>query len=269
MKYTIIIEENNKLFQISKLLFMNCGGFSVFSPYHNANTGLLGKYRVDYTKKSFSLECINYKTYSAKNKAKLSFHGDGFIQFSSVVEGTIISGKKEDGSFKGLGIQRSTLKNILTTGPICSMTIWGLDDYKLFTKKRKKDTIILAEQDMNYRHCDEEKWNAYVIEITQFPKLLFKKIEYVRDNPTIILRHHNYEKPNTIFFHRVIPYKNNEYFLGILISKIKGKFKSKSGFVVHSPSEMLNERLGDCLIGVYPIDNNLIKNITQSLDYQL
>lgn len=266
MRYTIVIRENNISYQITKVVFMNCGGFSLFTPYHNANEGLLSKYRVDYATRNSFIECVNSDTYNVHNKAKLSLHGDGSIQFSSINKGEIVSGKNEDGTFKGLGIKIPSLSNIIMTGPICAVTLWGIKDFQ--TSNKKKNCIIFNEEDMNYRNCSKDDWNAYTIEFTQFPKEIYKKIEYVKDQPTLILRHYNYEIPGTVFFHKIIPYKDNDYILGVIVTRVKVDFTIESGFILSSPSEMLDKRYGNCLIATYPIHGNVIELVDQSLDYK-
>lgn len=268
MKYTISIKENNITHNITKIVFMRCGGFSVFLPYHYEKKGILAKYKIDYSKSLNYIEAINEHTYTAENLAKLSLHGDGYIQFSSVNGNNIISGKNSDGSAKGLGIKIASLDNLTNSGPICAMTIWGLDDYK--NTKIKKDSIELNSHTFEARGYDDNimDHNGYIIEITQFPLEMKKNIEYVHGKPTLMIKHLNFEKKGKIFFHRIIPYYDNGYILGILISKIRVDFNENSGYTLSGPSEMININEGYTLQAIYPRMESLEDKIDQNLDYE-
>ena len=107
-------------------------GFQVLMPYHCARSGVVTTVPVDYNMPGGIMcsvshsECISF---TAEDRVKLSYHGDGFAQFSGEVGGKIISGRdpitKEP---KGVGLMTYPL--ILQLGPaqagVCKRGVWRI-----------------------------------------------------------------------------------------------------------------------------------------------
>src|ERR1700677_305009 len=83
--------------KITKIIGLNGEGFSVLVPYHRARSGFLFKVPVDPAKvlKPGS-SVVPWKAcvaFTAEDRVKLSYHSDGFAQFSSEISGRITSGR--------------------------------------------------------------------------------------------------------------------------------------------------------------------------------
>lgn len=92
-------------------------GFALLTPYHAARAGFLCRFPVDYSKRTMRVPVVGAEvvSYSAANRVKLSFHEDGFVQFSGEVQGTILSGRDATGRPKGMGLMVNPLGEPLAT----------------------------------------------------------------------------------------------------------------------------------------------------------
>jgi hypothetical protein len=105
--------------KIAKIIHHSEGGFAVMVPYHKARSGTLLKIPLDYDLKGASWvpfgECVGY---SANDRVKLSFHPDGFVQFSGENPSKILSGRDPDtGQPRGLGLMSNPLSHPVRSGP--------------------------------------------------------------------------------------------------------------------------------------------------------
>jgi hypothetical protein len=91
--------------KITKVLSLNGKGFSVLAPYHKAKSGFLWKMPLPINVDEPGRHAVSAKAgvaFTAKDRVKLSYHADGFAQFSSETVGRIISGiDPETGEPKG------------------------------------------------------------------------------------------------------------------------------------------------------------------------
>src|SRR5687768_10468724 len=105
-EYTIAINEVKvgEPKKVFKIVTYKAGGFAVLTPYHKEKTGFLMKHPIDYSTPAGSTMYVRFEDcvkYSVNNKVKLSFHPDGFVQFSGEVQGKVLSGRnKETGEIK-------------------------------------------------------------------------------------------------------------------------------------------------------------------------
>jgi hypothetical protein len=117
--------------KITKIIGLNGTGFSVLTPYHKAKSGFLYKHRVNLLPLGTSAfswsECVGF---TAEDRAKLTYHVDGFAQFSSEVQGKIVSGRDpKTGEPKGLGIYVRSLKSPSVSGPSVGVQVWGIAEF--------------------------------------------------------------------------------------------------------------------------------------------
>lgn len=243
LKWTIGFEENGKLYKVTKIFAYKDGGFGVAVPYHSANKGYLFKAKVDYTKREQLITREEGVEYTASDKVKLSLHLDGFVQFSGINPGKIVSGRdSQSGKPKGLGIQSQPLTNPIKSGPTFGITIWGLSEFEplLEQELQEKTTVVFGEQDYYLRHCTLNDWNGYVLEGFVFerkecPYLRFE-INHNRPELHYVRPFFQYEIPGTIFCLKAVPPQNPYYFIALMASRIKVEFSSGSGFCLSSPS---------------------------------
>jgi len=122
--------------RITKIIGLNGAGFSVLAPYHKARSGFLFKLPVESTTAltpgTWQAPWGEIVGFTVEDRAKLTYHTDGFAQFSSELAGRIISGRDPStGAPKGLGLFTHPLANPIWSGPSASMTVWGLDDFEV------------------------------------------------------------------------------------------------------------------------------------------
>ena len=134
--YTIAIQptDGSAPRKITKILSLNGKGFSVLTPYHKAKSGFLWKVPVPANIDDPGRHAISPKAglaFTAEDRVKLSYHTDGFAQFSSEATGRITSGIDRDtGEPKGLGLFTHPLTSPASTGPSVAITVWGMEEFE-------------------------------------------------------------------------------------------------------------------------------------------
>ena len=136
-KFLIVLHDKDTACKVMKIMFLHDGGFCFFMPYHTAKNGMLAKLRVDYSKFKSSSPFEEEGTYTADDDVKISYHPDGFVQFSTAGS-KIISGRdSQTGKAKGLGIVTNPLTQLITTGPTFGGSLWGLQEFERFSSTKK------------------------------------------------------------------------------------------------------------------------------------
>ena len=151
IRHTITILYKGKLHKICKIWFGSDGSYYVAVPYHPANKAVLFKQTVNFDASAPKKVDDYYVTplseaidmgSSDDARIKLSHHPDGFIHFSG--DG-LISGRKPDGSPKGIGIQSWPLK-LGCRGPAFSLSIWGIEQFGAAEVQAKNQCILNYDQ---------------------------------------------------------------------------------------------------------------------------
>lgn len=178
---TIAIKEpEGTIRKITKIVPYKEGGFAVLVPYHTARKGYLAKHRVDYRENDLHIRRTEITEYSADDRVKLSFHKDGFVQFSGEKAGKIVSGRDpESGEPKGLGILlEHPLFNPITSGPTFNIIAWGLSEFEAIQGTSPVNTLVFSEEDFYYRRCTPDSCNAYLIEAFLFSQYYWSGTQY-------------------------------------------------------------------------------------------
>jgi len=134
-----VLDETYTYRKLFKIIPYRSGGFGLILPrLTGSHMGRLEKTLVGYENFGTHLEIMRDESeqYSADDIVKFSYHPDGFVQFSSVTNNKIISGRNSDGIPKGLGVLSWPLDNPISTGPSMTITFWGLS--KLIEEKENK-----------------------------------------------------------------------------------------------------------------------------------
>lgn len=253
LEYLIVLYENGVGYKTTKLIFSSDGSINVVVPYHNANQGLLFKGIVDYKKRQQIINFEDATQYSIKNKAKLSIHKTGFVQFSG---NNILSGiDQESGEPKGLGIFSQPLFNPIQSGPTFSLLLWGIEDYVNFKQKKKNEVVIkFNESDYYYRYCNTNNWKGYLIEGFIMKRKTWISHMHIKEKKSFLrLISNNYELPGTAFDYRIIPFFDQDYIVTILVSRTTLEFDAPSGFSLASSSQLIeNGGKGVMLFAMYP-----------------
>jgi len=180
-------DQSGKLRKITKIIPYPDGGFAVLVPYHSARNGYLFKTNIpdpapgkilvlQRTQEGFEYKLnISERTvqigqpsesdrYSADDRVKLSFHPDGFVQFSGENPGKILSGRDEAGEPKGLGLMtRKPMDNPIASGPTFAIVFWGVSEFEELNNA-DPDVIKIALSELYYRKCTPQTANGIVIE---------------------------------------------------------------------------------------------------------
>ena len=200
----MVLQKVDTKYKLIKIIFHKDGSYFVTAPYHNQKKAFLFKMEVDYQKHQQIIshsETIENTALDDDDLAlKISHHPDGFLQFSG--QG-IRSGKNEDGTPKGIGIQSWPLSSP-PKGPAFGVTIKNYQDMIQSTKPDPKELCIKFETISG----DEEDTTTIVRGF--FIPLQFKEYIYKENNVEYI----SIADPSGVMLklHVIRPEKTDKYF---------------------------------------------------------
>jgi hypothetical protein len=259
-KWTIAIRPSagESLRKITKIIGLNGDGFSVLAPYHQARSGFLFKHLVDLkallrqgTRLVAFEECEGF---TAENRAKLTYHVDGFAQFSSEGSGKIISGRDpKTGEPKGLGLFTHPLSTPIVTGPSAGVTVWGMED---FESVRENESLVTFEpKDVYYRDCLPKDANTWHLAIHAFAVRAIPPLQFEGDQAVMQYQLHSMSGvPGAVIRLKVIHLQAERVYLGLYVERFIGKWPSKSGWSLGGPGNFTLYQSGYGLRAVYPRD---------------
>lgn len=251
-RHTILLNVNGELFKIAKLFFGPDGSYYLTCPYHEGETAFLTKFTVNYAKPGSIVAASDAIEVALvddeQRRLKLSHHPDGFLQFSG--QG-ILSGRNQDGSPKGLGIQSWPLHRPIQ-GPAFGMSIFGYESFARATEASDSDVVFEANEiDVLVSGTSLHLEGHYVPELWR---------RFVRTSPTgekfIPILH-----PAGAVLHLkvLLPDANlaTQNFFGMELYSGTGEFHAESGFIFSGSTGNLRrneqgELLGDGIYAIYP-----------------
>jgi len=242
--------------KITKIVGLNGDGFSVIAPYHKARSGVLFKLPVDPKKAlapgEWQSSWAESVAFTVEDRAKLSYHTDGFIQFSSESPGRIISGREPStGEPKGLGLMTHPLTSPIWTGASASVTAWGLEEFDV--AEESKDLMVFEPNEVYFRGCTPDEATAWRVEIYPFPIDVVPPVRFDKGNAYFDM---TVQPMNgalaAVVQMKVIHLSQEKVFLGIYINAFIGHFPSSSGWVLGGAGSWGKDRVGHVLKGVYP-----------------
>lgn len=240
--------------KITKVVPFAQGGFAVLTPYHAERQGYVAKIPVNY--KAAGTEFIpqaEIKGFSVGERVKLSYHPDGFAQFSGEAQGRIISGRdRKTGEPKGIGLMTNPLDNPIRSGPTFGVTLWGIEDFDELKSNRADTSIVFGEEDMYYRNCTPETANGWIIEVLAFPIRFWNAVRKKGNRYVISMSFGMFEASGAVIELRVIPLPQQNVFLAGFASRAGLKFKSPSGWTINGPGQMDQTGRGQVLMAFYP-----------------
>ena len=244
------------LYKITKIIGLNGGGFSVLTPYHKAHSGFLFKTAINpgmFDKAGVHLSEVDRQCgLHRREPHEVSYHVDGFAQFSSENQGTIISGRDPNtGEPKGLGIMARPFSNPSTTGPSVGVSVWGLEDFEEASREEK--LIVFEPPDFYYRLWGPDQTNLWQLHIYVFQGV--PPVRFDGDQPKMdfALRY-----PPTagvvgsIVTLKTIRLEPEKVTLGLYVESLIGAFPSKSGWTMSGPGSWSSNQTGYVLNAVYP-----------------
>ena len=224
--------------KITKVVSLKDGGFSVLTPYHQAKRGFLAKLPVPKGVGPHFSRWSEGVTFTAESRVKLSYHADGFAQFSIESSGKIISGiDQTTGKPKGLGVRSNPLLTPTWTGPVGAITVFGIGDY-LTTKDAASGTVIFEPDECYYRRCSPDEADGWILTIHTFPRNPPLPIKFRNNFPFL---HFASESSPFSPLHFIVEYRlvdlQGPVILGLNLNRIVIKGDVKSGWMLSGPSE--------------------------------
>lgn len=242
--------------KVTKIIGLNGGGFSVLVPYHKAKSGFLYKLPIDpKTDLGPGWRCVPYAEcvgFTAEDRVKLSYHTDGFAQFSGETPGKIISGRDPvTGEPKGLGLFTRPLTSPIRTGPSVSVTIFGIDGFE--TAGERDHPLIFEPSDFYYRGTTPEEADTWILSIYAFPIGVTPPVRFKNGNPVLDVALEGLNPPwVSVVELKVIHLPAEKVFLGLFVNHIKSSGRPKSGWSMNGPGDWTMQQKGHVLMGSYP-----------------
>ena len=255
-KWTVAIRtaEGQKPRKLTKVIGLNGQGFSVLTPYHTARSGYLYKMPMDLRR--LGVRTISWDevvAFTAEDRVKLSYHIDGFAQFSSEAPGKIISGRDpKNGEPKGLGLLARSLAAPSISGPSVGVQAWGLED---FEEAEDNDEVILFEpKDFYYRQCDAHNANIWHLAIYAFPVGVIPPLQMEGNHGVMLYQPHPITAgvPGAVIKMKVLWLEAEQMCLGLYVERAIGNFPSKSGWTINGPGNYNQHQSGHVLMAIYP-----------------
>ena len=254
--------DTGHLHKITKVVAYNTGGFAALTPYHSTCSGFLCKAPVDYKKSQSTFSLENVIAFSANDRVKLSYHPDGFVQFSGEVQGSVISGRDPaTGEPKGLGLMTQPLSNPIKSGPTFSLTIWGLSEFEK-VRGREKHVLAFEENDWYYRGCRPTEANGWTVEFFVFLDHYWAATRKKNGRFILTLALIGFQASMGVIDMSVIELPNQPIFLGAFANRCKTNFSSTSGWSLSGPGRFDQKtKLGHFLWACYPKPPSSLKMI--------
>lgn len=252
--------------KVTKIIAYGAGGFGLLTPYHSAQSGFLAKVPVDYNRVGrFAISLNDTIGFTVEDRVKLSYHPDGFAQFSSEAKGRVISGRDpQTGEPKGLGLMTSPLSDPIRTGPSAGITLWGLDQFEALGNTRR--SIVFLSEETYYRGCTPDSANAWLIEFFVFPNRYWAGVRNRGGRYVLSMAFRDFEASSAVIELVVIPLPGQSCFIGAFASRLHGRFPSPSGWILGGPGQRsVATGKGHILQAFYPRDVTMEPN-TSSLN---
>jgi tetratricopeptide (TPR) repeat protein len=271
--WTIAIRESDAdpAIKVTKIISLSDGGFSILTPYHNTQAGYLFKMPIDpknVMAGSFVTPWGTLNGYTVNSRAKLSYHWDGFAQFSSEKKGEIISGRdpktKEP---KGLGIMTRPLSQPIWSGGSVGITLWGLNDFESLDSS--KDTLVFDKRHFYYRGCSPDEANGYHLAIYVFPNGVIPPCRYEDGHLWLDIALEPLNIPLiSVTKLSILTLPEKGLLLGLLVNRIVVKFPHSSGWQINGPGDYSLDKNGYNLQAFYPIPLGMPLDKSKKLDYK-
>jgi hypothetical protein len=255
-KWTIAIRpaSGEVVRKVTKIVGLNGTGFSVLMPYHKAKSGFLYKHCTNLLPLGVSVlnwdECVGF---TAEDRVKLTYHLDGFAQFSSEVQGKIISGRDpKTGEPKGLGIYARALQFPPMTGPSVGVQVWGIEEFE--TADDEQDLMIFEPDDVYYRNSTPQTANSWTLCIYAFPIGGVPPLQFEGDQGIMWYQPHPITAgvPGAVVKMKAIYLAAERIYLGLYVERFVMDVPVQSGWFLNGPGNYTQYQSGDVLHATYP-----------------
>jgi hypothetical protein len=193
-------------------------------------------------------------SFTVEDRAKLTYHTDGFVQFSSENPGRIISGRDpSSGEPKGLGVISHPLTNPIWTGASASVTAWGLDDFDLASDP--KNLLVFEPDEIYYRGYAPDQKISFRIEVYVFPVHVVPPVRFRNGQAVMDTTMQSLNGPiAAVVTMKVIHLPEEKVFLGVYVNAMANLFPPPSGWILGGAGRWGADRPGFVLKGAYPRD---------------
>lgn len=249
----IRLGEAEKARKITKIADLNGDGFSILVPCHKAQSGYLFKQpMIPGVPRPRFVAWESAITFTAKDKAKLSYHKDGFVEFCSDVSSRITSSRDPvSGEAKGLGLFSAPLARPPFGGPIARVDVYGIDQFE--TADERDELIIFDPSDFYYRNCSPENANFWMLMIYVFPKNITPPVRFKQKRSIVQIAIEPANGPMaSIMELAVVYFPGEKMFLGLCVNCLNARLQSDSGWCFNGPGEFTTEGRGHRLMGIHP-----------------
>jgi hypothetical protein len=224
-------------YKITKIIGLNGDGFSVLVPYHSAKSGFIFKHPMDLqTLGSREIPWDQAVGFTAEDRVKLSYHIDGFAQFSSENPGPIISGRDaKTGEPKAMGLLTRTLLSPPTSGPSVGVQVWGIEEFE--KADQEKELIVFESQDFYYRRATPDSANTWHLAIYAFPVRAVPPVRFRNGQPIMLYQPHAITAgiPGAIIELKTIFLREENLYLGLYVERFEITAPVKSGWWLNGP----------------------------------
>ncbi len=229
--------------RIFKIIPLSDGGFAVTAPYHNVRTGILLKAERDYATTGLTHVPFQQTTaFTASDRVKLSYHVDGFVQFSGEQNSKIVSGRDvTTGEPRGLGLLARPLSDPVKSGPSVGCVVWGLADFDVWKTRADEYNICFGDDELYKEPVNRQQdtaVDAYHVSMFIFPYVVLRAAVGASNTQDEL----DMKLPMNIY-NRNAPFRvklvriSAETVLGLIAKKESVALGSSSGFQLSSPSD--------------------------------
>jgi len=254
-RWTVAIrtDANDIARKVTKIVGLK-SGFSVLTPYHKASKGYICKMPIDPDKEGDYVQPFAETIgFTSESRVKLTYHADGFVQFSSEKPGEVISGRDpKTGEPKGCALFTNPLKSPIWSGPSIAITFWGLEDFEPLDPS-DDEAIIFEPCHFYYRACSPNTANCWVLDIYIFPAGNVPPCRW-EENHLVLDAAVEPLNPPLLSVRRfsVLHLPEENIFLGLAINSAIGSAPPISGWILSGPGDWTKERKGHVLVASYP-----------------
>jgi hypothetical protein len=206
----------------------------------------LGERRIPWQK------CVAFTT---EDRVKLTYHTDGFAQFSSENPGRIISGRDpETGEPKGLGLLTRPLATPIVSGPSVGVTVWGIEEFEMADES--EELITFEPEDWYYRKSSPSEANSWQLAIYAFatrhvPPVRFRGGQAVLE---FVLNPISGGVAGSVIELKTIYLAAEEVYLGLYVERFVSRYPVSSGWFLNGPGNYTAYQSGYVLQALYPRD---------------
>jgi hypothetical protein len=255
-KWTIAIRPGvgEKLRKITKIIGLKGKGFSVLTPYHQNRSGFLCKPLIDFQTFADVQRWDQMIGFTAADRVKLSYHSDGFAQFSSENPGKIKSGRDpKTGEPKGLGLLARSLLSPTMTGPSAGVVLWGIEEFQ--SVEEDEGLVIFGPSDFYYRNSTPNNANTWHLAIYAFGIGQIPPVQFEGEQAIMQYQLHSATAgvPGSIVRLKTIQLNEERMHLGMYVTRLIADWKDvKSGWQLNGPGNYNQYQSGYVLRAVYP-----------------